>query len=301
MNISQKYHAQGLILLLFALLIIGCSKKKDVTPSNGISHNDSTALYNIFKDISKDNPTMLDIAPIQLPDTLWNSENEGMKMIVETLKKFNELIKNPQNIPSTGHKSTVATDYTKNCETYGQTTICTFKEDHGDYQITIEQIIKPPDYIQYLVSYSGIYNGLDYGEDYLIQSHYQRMDGKSFNWILFRAPDPPESAGQPIMAYLMNVEDEKTIYTPWGTELQRKVTFTSIVYYWDNIKKQNHEWVENILAFDGDTLQMTISSWSINKEKMYISWSATYDFNEMKGEWCAFDDDGIIIECGPIP
>ena len=298
MKTLKKLRGVGVIFLSVLMLSGGC-RKEDSNPQSEISHNDSTALYNIFADISKEYPTMLDIAPIRLPDVLVNFDNENMKAFIQSIEDFNNLIKNPQDIPSTGQKSVMSTNYTKHCETFGDQTECTFTENHGDYQIKVVQLIRPED-MNFSVSYSGVYDGYNLGDDYLIQNYYFTLDGKYFQWIIFRLPDPPESAGENMMYYEMKVKDEKKIYTPWGTELQRKLEFTSLVYYWDNIKNENHEWLLNKLEFDDNILNMTTANWSLKKEAMYVSWVATYDFDEMEGEWCAFDDDGIVIECGPI-
>ena len=101
-----KYQFRGYFFLLLLLVIIGCHKNNDTQPANTISHNDSTALLEIFQDISKDNPSMLDIAPIPVPDELLNMDNEYVKQVVASIEKFNDLIKNPQNTDISLHLKT---------------------------------------------------------------------------------------------------------------------------------------------------------------------------------------------------
>ena len=294
-----KSNSWGYLFLLLPVLFIGCHKNNDTQPANPISHNDSTAFVEILKDISKDNSTILDIPPVPLPDEFLNSDIEGIQKVVATLNKFNELIKNPQNADTTHFKSVEATDFTKNCETDDLFTECIYKEDHGAYQITAVWT-SVFDYWTLIYYYSGIYQGIDYGDMYEKQDHICTKDGKYYDWIVYRDPIPPESAGEIQFFYTITEKDEKTIYTPWGTEHDRAIEFDSFIYEWDHLKKFNHVSFGITLFWEGNLMQWINVDWSINKEDIYVSWIGGWDYKEKKGSWCSYDDDGNIINCGKM-
>ena len=299
MEMILKYQFRGYFFLLLLLVIIGCHKNNDTQPSNNISHNDSTALVEIFRDISKDNHTILDIPPIPVPDKFLNSEDEYIKQAVASMEMFNDLITNPQDTDQSFFKSSKSVNYTKNCETHGMYTECTFKEDHGAYKITVIQNIGP--YGQVLeVYYSGIYEGTDYGEMYEVQQYVFSPDGKSFYLFLFREPIPPESSGEYLMTFSIQVKDGKTIYTPWGEEHKNHIEYTNFIYAWDNVKKENHQSLGSWEEWDGDILKTYLFAWSISKEETYMSYASTWNFNTLEGEWCSYDDDEHVIDCGSL-
>jgi len=298
MLVFIKYHLLGIIFLLLSLVFIGCHKNNNTVPSD-ISHNDSTAVLEILQDISKDYHTILDIAPIPIPDEFLNSENEYLKQIVASIEQFNKLIKNPQNIDTTNHKSVEATTYTKHCETYGTTTECIYEEDHGAYHITTDMLYGP-EFIVISVYYSGIYEGVDYGEMYEIQEQILSRDCKYFSFTVYRAPVPPESAGEPLFFFSMQVMNEMSIYTPWGSENNLDVEYVSIIYLWDNFKKENHIEIMEDDRWIGNILGMTTFYWSLGKEEIYVSWTGAWNFDELTGSWCSYDDDGHIVDCGPL-
>jgi len=293
---KHKFASIFLILLLF---FFGCHKDNTTKPSDNISQNDSTALLEIFRDISKDNNTILDIPSMPVPGEFLNSDDDCVKQGVELIHMFNDLIINPQNVDSLHNKSANSVNYTKNCETYGAYTECTFKEDHGEYQIAVSQIIGPGG-TSIDVYYSGIYTGIDYGEMYEIQSHVFSPDNKSFEWLVYRPPVPPESAGELSFYFLMQELDDLTIYTPWGEEHQRKLMYTNFIYGWDNVKMENHIYLGSQDFGDGNNLSMHIIYWSVAKEDIYIGWIGTWDLKKHEGEWCSYDDDENIKDYGPL-
>lgn len=290
----------GCYLLAAFFVFTGCHKNNDTRPADNISHNDSTALAEIFRDISKDYHTIMDIAPIPFPSEFLNSEDEYVKKVEELIENFNTLIKNPQNTDSLNQKSIeVTNNYTKHCETDGAITECIYEEDHGAYKITIEQYITPGG-MTYEVYYSGIYEGVDYGDMYEVQEYIFSPDGKSFFLLCYKAPVPPESAGELSYTFSMQVLDEMTIYTPWGEEHVRNVLYTSYVYIWDNVKKENHISLGSLDAWNSNILNTTLFNWSIIKEEVYVNWIGTWDFENLEGEWCSYDDDQKVIDCGPM-
>lgn len=284
---------------LIALFFLGCSKKNETKPSDNISHNDSTALVEIFKDISKDNHTIIDIPPIPVPDVFLNSENKDMQEVADLIENFDSLIINPQNIDDPNYKSTASVNFTKNCETDGMFTECIFEEDHGEYKITVDQNIGPSG-TSLDVYYSGIYDGVDYGEMYEVQQYELAPNNKSIYIFIYKIPVPPESAGELAYSYSIEELDEKTIYTPWGEEYTRDMMYTSYIYIWDNVKKENHEEIGCQEKWEDNTLTSNLISWSAAKEEIYISWISTYDFNKLEGEWCSYDDDEHVKDCEPI-
>ena len=296
MDILQKLKFPGMILLSVFLLFAGCHKK-DVHPENGISHNDSTALVEILKDISKEHPTMLDLGKITLPDFIVNTDNERIKEFVSMVERFNNLIDNPQDVDSGNLKSSRSVNYKKECITTGRWTTCTYTEDHGDYKsTTIATYAQNPLSINIKEYYSGIYHGTDYGDMFLIQQFYSLADSM-FLWEYYHTPEWGEAAGEILFSYKRVTGEKMTIYTPWGIETKRKDTFVSIVYSYDYIKHENHISIESILIMDGDDLYMKTFNWSLRLNDIYISFSGAYSFKNMRGEWCTFDDYGKVIEC----
>jgi hypothetical protein len=289
----------GYLSFLIALFFSGCSKNNETKPSDNISHNDSTALVEIFKDMSKDNHTIIDIPSIPVPDEFLNSGNEYLQEVAELIEKFNGLIINPQNIDDTDYKSTESVNFTKNCETDGMFTECIYEEDHGEYKITADQNIGPGG-TSLDIYYSGIYDGVDYGEMYEIEQYTISQDGKSMYIFIYKVPIPPESAGELAFYYSIEELDEKTIYTPWGEEHSRDMMYTSYIYIWDNVKKENHENIGCQEKWEGSTLTSNLINWSAAKEEIYISWISTWDFDKLEGEWCSYDDDELVKDCGPM-
>jgi len=284
------------VLFLLFLFILGCSKDKDTKPSGEISHNDSTALVEILKDISKENPTMLDLGKITLPGFILNTDNEEVKKFVSLIERFNHLIENPQDVDSGNFKSSSALNYKKECETTGDITTCTFTEDHGDYKIILIQTMSTK-FMEINLYYSGIYKGVDYGDKFLIQRYYTLADSLYFIWEHFRTPEWEEAAGEILFSYEGLSMDKRTIYTPWGTEVRRKYVFTSRVYAYDYLKHNNHINIKCTLTMDDHILQLILKLWSLRLNDLYILLSGRYDFEEMEGAWCTFDDYGKVTKC----
>ena len=294
----MKYYFVALIILFSAILFPGCSKKDDPGNSN-ISQNDSTALLGILEDISKSQPIMIDIAPIPIDQEMVNLNNDQIDQFLEMFKRLNNLIKNPQDIDQTGHKSAAYGTYTKNCETNGMFTECIYEEDHGEYKITVDMTTGPVS-VSVSVYYTGTYEGIFYGKMYEKQSYTAPLDGKSFIWIYYRDPVPIESAGEPLFSNSMIYSDAWSVYTPWGNEHNLNVLTTCTNYIWDDLKKENHE--ELILTHEqeGKILKIISGVWSENLEEIYTQWVGTYNFKEHSGEWCSFDEDGEVKKCGDL-
>ncbi len=288
-----------LILIIFPILMLNCSKDKNDEVEIIINNNDS-ALVDLFTDISQNYNTVLDIAPIPIFDDLTNLNNEYVDQILESISKFNDLLKNPQDIPELIEKSgTLSLDY-DTCVTSGNYTECTYFRDKGDYSITIKQEISPT-YTTYKVYYSGIFEGVDYGSMYLLQDQFIGFGGISFYWDFYRPPSPPEFANQKHLSitYLLQ-DDETTIYTPWGAVGSRESYLNMTFYVWDYILDANRPTMCNEMILDGNILNLKIWAWSFNKEALFISWIATWDFESKSGIWASFDEDGILQNTGPM-
>ena len=294
----MKYHLLALIVLFFAVVFSDCSKNKDSDNGN-ISQNDSTALLGILQDISKDQKNMIDIAQVPVDEELVNLNNEQVDQFLDALRRLNDLIRNPQDIDQSGHKSAASGTFTKNCETTGMYTECIYEEDHGDYKITVDEIYSPQG-LTISTYYTGTYKGVFYGNMYEKESYSAPLDGKSFSWTIYRDPIPIESAGEPMFFYSMIFTDDWSVYTPWGTEHNLNVELVSINYLWDDIAKKNHEEIILTHKMEGKTLKMTSAVWSVNLEDVYVSWVGTYNFKEHSGEWCSFKEDGEVKDCGPL-
>ena len=135
---------------------------------------------------------------------------------------------------------------------------------------------------------------------YLIQQYIFSPDNKSFFLFVFKAPVPPESSGEYLFTYSIQVKDGKTIYTPWGEEHKKHIEYTDFIYEWDNVKKENHESLGSWEIWNGNILKTYLFAWSISKEETYMSYASTWNFDTLEGEWCSYDDDGQVIDCGDL-
>lgn len=288
-----------LILIIFPIFILNCSKDNN-NEVEIINNNSDSALVDLFTDISNNYNTVLEIAPIPIFDDLTNLNNEYVDQILESISKFNDLLKNPQDIPESIEKSSkLFLDY-DTCVTSGNYTECTYFRDKGAYSITVKQEISPT-YYTYKVYFSGIFEGVDYGSMYLLQDQFMGFEGISFYWNFYRPPSPPEFANQKSLSitYLIQ-DDETTIYTPWGAVGSRASYLNITFYVWDYILDDNRPSSCNEMILDGNILNLKIWTWSYNKEELFCFWIANWDFESKTGTWASFDENGIPQNSGPM-
>ncbi len=259
----------------------------------------NVSLDEIFSMIPDENNAFVNIAPIRIAEELTQLENENIDEVMESIDRFNKLIANHQNIGSQEQAVKSPNDY-DTCETNFNYTECTFYRDKGEYSITIVQGIAQM-YTTYTVYYSGVFEGVDYGEKYKIQDHYIQKDGKVLNILFYRPPVPPESANNIHHEYDFRIfDDSTTIYTPWGTFDNKVLVFKEIFYEWEVNSRVNHQNIHQTASIDKNILRLGIDFWNINKEELYHAWVAMWDFEEMEGTWMSFDPDGRLKNTGPM-
>ena len=264
-----------------------------------------TTIIEIFSDISKKYKTFLDIAPIPIFDELTDSDNENVNQVFESVRRFNELVNNDQKKLGSVEQSVKSSKDYDTCETNIVSTECTYFRDKGDYSITVKQEITHF-FNTYEVYISGVFEGVDYGNMYLLQrqSYMGKKDEESiFIWEFFLPASPPECANQLWRAIeIQEFDDETTLYTPWGTSSKKVSIVRSTNYFCYPAfgKKEYHPLDCNEMSIDGDELRLIIYSWSDKNEELYIWWLATWDFESHKGIWITFDEDGMAQNTGPM-
>ena len=286
------------VLIVLSILILNCSKDSGTEPE--IVKDNNATLIDIFTTISNDSNTIIDIAPIPVFDELANLDNENVDQILESISKFNDLLKNPMNISGPTEKSGRSSLDYDTCITFLNYTECTFFRDKGDYSITVKQEISPM-INTYEVYFSGIFEGVDYGNMYLLQDQVMGNGGKVFNWEFYRPPSPPWFANQKSLTIQYYVSgNETTIYTPWGTFDDQESVIKITDYMWDDTTGSYHPDDRNEMISNANILQMRISIWSYKNEGLFHFWVATWDWESHSGTWITFDEDGIVQETGSL-
>ena len=158
-----------LIAVLFAGLLSAQENNGDKrTKSELENYSIDTTLIEMISDISKENDMFLDIAPIPIFDELTDLDNENVNQIFESISEFNDLINNDQKKLGAVEQSVKSSKDYDTCETDIVSTECTYFRDKGDYSITVKQEISARMYT-YAVYISGVFEGVDYGNMYLLQ------------------------------------------------------------------------------------------------------------------------------------
>ena len=276
-------------------------RDKIIKPELEQYFNDIT-LIEIFSDISKENKTFLDIAPLPIFDELTDLDNENVDQVLESVSRFNNLVNNDQKSLGSVEQSVKSSKDYDACETDIVSTVCTFFRDRGDYSITVKQEISARMYT-YEVYFSGIFEDVDYGSMYLLQDQAITLEEKRFNWNFYRPASPPECANQ-IFHSIDNYvfDDETTIYTPWGTSSNQEIVNNSTHYacYVVLGKKIHHPIKRNEMIIKGNILTLRISNWSYKNEQLYHFWVGTWDWESQSGTWISFDEDGMVKNTGPM-
>ena len=293
-------------LLLIAVLFVGLlSAQEDSgdkrTKSKLENYSIDTTLIEMISDISKEFDMFLDIPPLPIFEELTDLDNENVDQVFESISEFNELINNDQEkLGSVEQSVTSSKDY-DTCKTYMNITECIFFRDKGEYSITIKQNINPTSYNRYGIYLSGVFDGVDYGSMYLLQDQYRAFGGKGLSLLFYQSPSPPECANQLRRTHeILIVDDESTIYTPWGISSNREMVFITTHYVWDYVLDYNHPTSLSKMSLKGSVLTLSISTWSYNKEALYPFWLATWDFESHSGTWMHIDENGIVQNTGPM-
>jgi hypothetical protein len=179
---------------------------------------------------------------------------------------------------------------------------CTYFRDKGDYSITVKQEFSHHSNT-YEVYISGVFEGVDYGNMYLLQDQTIFTDGSLFNWNFYLPASPPECANQlfyTIEHYVF--DDETTIYTPWGKSRNQEIVVKSTNYFCYPVfgKKKHHPLGCDEMIIKGDELRLIIYNWSYKNEQLYPWWLATWDWGLRSGTWITFDEDGMVQNTGPM-
>ena len=293
-----------LSFVLFTGLLSAQENNGDKIIKSELEHYFSdTTLIEIFSTISKEYKTFLDIAPIPVFDELTDLDNENVDHVLESIRRFNDLVNNNQKILGSVEQSVKSSKDYDTCETFMIYTDCTYFRDKGDYSITVKQETTPTSNT-YEVYYSGVFEGVDYGSMYLLQ--HQSFIGKDdfiFIWEFYQPPSPPECANQlRTTIQCITYDDGSTTYTPWGTSSSRVSSLQETFYACYAVfgKKDYHPTMSNKMTIDGNTLILTTYIWSYKKEEIYIWWLATWDFESHTGSWASFDENGIPQGSGPM-
>jgi len=292
-----------LTVVLFAGLVSAQENDRDkiIKPKQEQDSIDTT-LIEIFSDISKEYKTFLDIAPLPIFDELTDLDNENVNQVFESISEFNELVNNDQKILGSVEQSVKSSKDYDTCETDIVSTECTYFRDKGDYSITVKQEISVR-FHTYEVYISGVFEGVDYGNMYLLEDQLITTDGKSFHWQFYRPASPPECANERLLTideYIF--DDETTIYTPWGTISNREIVYNSTYYHCFPVfgKKDSHPMACNEMIIKGNILTLRISNWSFKNEQLYPCWVGTWDFESHTGTWMSLDEDGMVKNTGPM-
>jgi len=131
-----------LSFVLFTGFLSAQENNGDKTIKSGLEHYFSdTTLIEIFSTISKEYKTFLDIAPIPIFDELTDLDNENVDQVLESIRRFNDLVNNNQKILGSVEQSVKSSKDYDTCETDIVSTVCTYFRDKGDHSITVVQEI----------------------------------------------------------------------------------------------------------------------------------------------------------------
>jgi len=293
-------------LLLSVVLFVGLlsaqeNNRDKRTKSELENYSIDTTLIEMISDISKENDMSLDIPPLPIFDELTDLDNENVDRVFESVSEFNDLINNDQKKLGSVEQSVKSNKDYDTCETFMNNTECTFFEDKGDYSITIKQNFNPTSYNRYSVYWSGVFEGVDYGSMYLLYDRYIAFKERGFSLQFYRSPSPEVYTNQLWRTHeMLVIDDESTIYTPWGISSNREMVFMTTHYIWDYVVDYNHPISLNKMSLKGNVLTLSISAWSYNKEALYPFWLATWDFESHEGTWMHIDENGVVQNTGPM-
>jgi len=303
-----------LIAVLFAGLLSAQENSGDKTIKSELEPylNDPTFIE-IISTISKEDKTFLDIPPLPIFDELTDLDNENVNQVFESVSEFNDFINNEQKKLGSVEQSVKSSKDYDTCETDIVSTVCTFFRDKGNYSITVVQEITPH-WITFKEYYSGVFNGVDSLPDpvlferldldfemHLYRDRFMTRDGKRYLVQWYRPPSPPERAKELWFTLeMLVIDDETTIYTPWGTSSNQVILFKSTNYEWDFLEKYNHPGGSSEMRTEGNKLTFRISNWSYKNEQLYHFWVGIWDWNSQSGTWISFDEDGMVKNTGPM-
>ncbi|RKY96511.1 MAG: hypothetical protein DRQ13_05805 [Ignavibacteriae bacterium] len=300
-----------LSLILFTGLLSAQEDSGDKRTKSEIeNYSIDTTLIEIFSTISKEYDTFLDIAPIPIYDELTDLDNENVDQVLESSRRFNDLVNNDKKILGSVEQSVKSSKDYDTCETDIVSTVCTYFRDKGNYSIKVVQEISIH-WITYKVYYSGDFKGvdflpgvfesLDYDSIYLLQDQLIWKNGKYFIAAFYRPVFLPEFSNQIWhTSEIFIFDDETTIYTPWGTSSNQVILYKSTDYEWDFLEKYNHPSGSSEMRTEGNILTLRISNWSYKNEQLYHFWVGFWDFESQKGTWITFNEDGIVQNTGPM-
>ncbi|MBA7534155.1 hypothetical protein ES705_26401 [subsurface metagenome] len=291
---------------VFIMFFFSCSKDKDNNDELIPSGNNDSIMIDILSEVSGDQKTFMDIAPIPIQAELYDfaEVDTNFQTVLDVIENFNDMIENPGILLGTSLKSTQAVNWDpKGCEEFGTISVCTWELDQGDYMYRVEQTMESTTGSVTLETFiSGTYDGVFYGElgedFYLISDWIITFNGLQTWIMIYFAPTHEGVYGEPVFSYLYAVGEGRTIYTPWGgSELIMNVSYQNIIYTWDGING-HHESILSLMEWEGDLLTTVVGTYCINYESLRPTYSSTYNFDDHEGAWCSYDCDGIPINCG---
>ncbi len=300
-------------LSIIILSLLTCSKDKD-NEEIEFSTDTDTVMIELFTEISPENETFMDIAPIPIPPELYDYAeiDTNFQRVIQFYEDFNDMIENPGFLLETSSLKSGEALHWKSlgCEEFPleHKSICKRERDHGEYKFTAIQTFDHLTGSKFLETFiRGVYYGFDYDEwggykdddegyrihDWLVTNHDTTTIINTYY-----TPFNDIIANKPKSTSTYTVGEGYTIYTPWGGEdYIRHVMYIDIIYSYDYING-HHESMQSFSEWLGDLLTTISSSWCLLESEMRIKYISYYDFDTHAGNWCSFDCDEVVIDCG---
>lgn len=300
-------------LSVILLSLITCSKDKD-NDEPELSTNADTIMIDILTEVSPENETFMDIAPIPISSELYDYAelDTNFQTAINAMESFNDMIENPGILLGSSLKSaqTVAWE-SLGCEDYGNySRVCKWEQDHGEYKYTT---VQTNDFITGSILREtfirGVYDGFDYDEwgDYEGDDEGYRIS----DWLIigyntttviniYFTPFNDIVADEPVFTFIYTVGEGYTIYTPWGgTELVFDVVYQDYIYSWSSIDG-HYPSIYVYSEWEGDLLSTIINTWCLSDLGLRPTYTSTYNFETHEGAWCTYMCNGEIINCHSI-
>lgn len=252
----------------------------------------------------------LDVGALQLPPWAETTVSPWDVRVQEILDRLNGIqqdvlpgevtgdrAKSRDGIGSVSQPLSDCGDFTRDCTpTIADVTTCEYRAECGEAAMSWI-FTYTPESIQDTVTYYGADGRWDYGEDgFVVQTGTRTRDGKRLSFTTFQNPDNPG----PRFEYTWQIDDEATIYTPWGgTRQVFTVTLSSTVFTYDTILEAYRPSLRGSMeatAPDGPVI-FRDEAWSLSQQAMVPTYTVTYADGECA--WVAFTDEGDVQDTGP--
>ena len=270
-------------LIALVLFVSNCSKDKDSEDEINPCINSDSIMIDILTESSGNENSILDIQPIPIPQELINygQFDTAFHLALDAIEGFNDFIENPGMLLGQSLKSTQSSDWDfLGCEEMGSMSECSWEQDHGDYKYTAVQTITFAG--TYFETYiSGTYDGIDYGDSYLISDWATIYNDLQFMSNVYFAPTHEGVKGEPVFSYLYAVGEGCTVYTPGGgSQYIMNSLLQNVIYTWDGIDG-HHESISTLMNWEGNVLTTLVETWCPSYHSIKPFYASTYDFAEV--------------------